>query len=837
VRLALPHNGWKPRGYQRALWDFMEKGGRFAVANWHRRCLAEGTQVTLSNGKWKPIEELVPGDEILTWHEGEYVVDRVKDVWCAGIKSVVSVKASGFPEIICTEDHRFLRHDRNFGNAWREIGDFEVKGQNGSPDCVTILSGINTGIENAVDKAELFGYLITDGSVNDGQQPKFTNTERILCDRVAELAEMFGAVPKFREKGNGWDVGLSNGRAGGGEVVNPIKEMARHEGACAKRSERRAPGFLWESDNETLAAFFAAVVDGDGSLWLFEPKQAFNGKYVAAAAEVKIHAGESESLAWDYYWLLRKMGIAVSSVKLEKESCWTLRIWRRDAVFNLLEKTGHRIRHPRKSEKARIILDKINRIERLKYNDVWLAGISLEDAGIAVTWDIETENYHSFFANGYLVHNSGKDDVCLHHAAIKAHERVGNYWHMLPEYAQARKAIWDSVNPHTGRRRIDEAFPHELRKATREQEMMILFKNGSTWQVVGSDNYNGLMGTSPAGMTNSEYALGDPSAWAYFSPILMENNGWSLFISTPRGKNHFHAMAQSAKKDQDWFYQELTADDTSVFTKVQLESELRRLIDLHGAEYGRSLWLQEYFCSFEAAVVGSIWGDCVETMEREGRIAALNIEHEYPVHTAWDLGFTDDTAIFWFQTVFGELHVVDHYSASGKDIEHYASVLKARARERGFTYGTHWLPHDARPRTIAGGGKSIMQQLMEQNVGRCAIAPRLDKMEGIQAARATFKITHMDANRCEKAIENLRSYRRVWDDEKRIFSNQPLHDHTSHDADAFRYMSLVWKHPKNKDIVPSDHDRLLAGNVTGMTFGQIKKRHRDAKAANSQWKI
>ena len=63
---------------------------------------------------------------------------------------------------------------------------------------------------------------------------------------------------------------------------------------------------------------------------------------------------------------------------------------------------------------------------------------------------------------------------------------------MLPEYGQARKAIWDAVNPHTGKRRIDEAFPPEIRKATRNQEMQIVFKNGSSWQVVGSDRYDAL---------------------------------------------------------------------------------------------------------------------------------------------------------------------------------------------------------------------------------------------------------------------------------------------------------------------------------------------------------
>ena len=124
---------------------------------------------------------------------------------------------------------------------------------------------------------------------------------------------------------------------------------------------------------------------------------------------------------------------------------------------------------------------------------------------------------------------AGKDEFCLRWASVAAFQKVGNYWHMLPMANQARRAIWEAVNPHTGKRRIDEAFPVALRETTREQEMMIRFKNGSTWQVVGSDNYDSLVGAPPVGVTFSEWALADPRAWAFIRPILLENDGWALF--------------------------------------------------------------------------------------------------------------------------------------------------------------------------------------------------------------------------------------------------------------------------------------------------------------------
>lgn len=121
----------------------------------------------------------------------------------------------------------------------------------------------------------------------------------------------------------------------------------------------------------------------------------------------------------------------------------------------------------------------------------------------------------------------GKDEVALNWTAVAALQRQGAYWHLLPEASQGRKAIWDAVNPHTGRRRIDEAFPPELRSQTKDQEMFIRFRNGSTWQVVGSDNYNSLVGSPPAGVVFSEWALAKPDAWTYLRPILAENGGWT----------------------------------------------------------------------------------------------------------------------------------------------------------------------------------------------------------------------------------------------------------------------------------------------------------------------
>jgi hypothetical protein len=423
---------------------------------------------------------------------------------------------------------------------------------------------------------------------------------------------------------------------------------------------------------------------------------------------------------------------------------------------------------------------------------------------------------------------SGKDDLGLHYTACAAHQRVGNYWYMLPQYGQARKSMWDAINPHTGQRRIDEAFPVALRKTTREQEMLIVFLNGSTFQLVGSDNFNSLVGSPPIGLVFSEYALSNPSAWGYLRPILLENGGWAVFNSTPRGRNHFHSLLEFAEHEPGWYGSRLGADQTACFTQPQLTAELREIQAEHGIDYGYALWLQEYFCSFDAAIPGSIWGDCVKKAEETGRITDFAIDRAVPVYTAWDLGRTDDTAIFFYQFRAGQIDIFDHHSSSLKDMPFYLDLLDQKRAEHGFQYAIHHLPHDARPRTLAAGGKSILQQCHDAAqvnplLGKFQIGKRLDLQEGIQAARKTFPYCRFHATRCAKGINSLRQYHREWDAEKKVFCDTPAHDWSSHDSDAFRYLSLSWKEQrKTKAPVPDD---VLKGNPITQTIMQMRDKH------------
>ena len=380
---------------------------------------------------------------------------------------------------------------------------------------------------------------------------------------------------------------------------------------------------------------------------------------------------------------------------------------------------------------------------------------------------------------------AGKDEICLHWAAVAAHQRVGGYWHMLPQAAQARKAVWDAVNPHTGRRRIDEAFPKVLRATTREAEMMIRLKCGSTWQVVGSDNYDRLVGAPPAGVVFSEWALADPDAWAYIRPILAENGGWAVFITTPRGDNHAARLFHAAKTNSDWFAEVLPATSTEVFTPEQLAVERQDYVRDYGESDGETRFQQEYLCRFEAAIVGAYYAQELATARADGRIADVPVDPVAGVITAWDLGISDATAIWFAQSCGSQVRLIDYLENASVGLDWYAKALAGR----GYRYILHLLPHDARVREL-GSGRTRLETLQALGVAPVRAVARHPLADGINAVRRLLARTHIEQNRCRLGLEALAAYRRVWDRRLRSFEDAPLHDWASHGADALRTLAV-----------------------------------------------
>lgn len=389
---------------------------------------------------------------------------------------------------------------------------------------------------------------------------------------------------------------------------------------------------------------------------------------------------------------------------------------------------------------------------------------------------------------------SGKDDLALNLAAIAAWSRPAEYWHMLPEAAQARKVIWEATSPHTGKRRIDQAFPQELRTKTRDDDMTIRWRNGSLWRLVGSDNYESLLGSTPAGVVFSEWALADPKAWSFLRPILLENKGWAIFITTPRGPNHAKTTFDMATSDPDWFGQVLTVDDTKIFSPEALEKERQEYIKEHGPEDGQALFDQEYYCSFDAALVGSYYGAYLTRAQKEGRIGPIPIDRSVLVHTGWDLGIGDSTAIWFIQRAGREYRLIDYHEASGVGLDEYARILNEKRERYRWVYGNHCFPHDMAQRELSSG-KSRADTMRALGFTP-TIVDQHSNGDGVNAVRKLLDQAWIDPERCERGLNSLRNFRREWNDRLKMFGDKYLHDWASHGAKALETFACGYIDPR-----------------------------------------
>lgn len=420
----------------------------------------------------------------------------------------------------------------------------------------------------------------------------------------------------------------------------------------------------------------------------------------------------------------------------------------------------------------------------------------------------------------------GKDDVALHWTCSQAHEKIASYWHMLPLANQARKAIWNAVNPHTGVRRIDEAFPKALRESTQDHEMFIRFKSGSTWQVVGSDNFAGLVGSPPYGVVFSEWSLADPEAWSQLMPILRENKGWAIFIYTPKGKNHGWSTLKHAEANPGtWFAETQAITQTKLLTDEELAEELGQYVSLYGEDDGQAYFDQEYNCSFTAPLLGSYYGSYLARARIDNRIGLFPHVPGIQVYTGWDLGRSDDTTIWFAQRVGGMIRVIDYEYASGQTMDYYARLLQSKP----YLYATHFLPHDGSNK-VQHAPDSLAIQLMTLLAGKgdVIVLPRDDVDAGVNAARQMFALCQFDEAQCEKGIASLESYKREWDDSRKTFKDTPLHDWASHGADGFRTLAVGI--PKSSLNLPKRAPgNIVIGGVSTMTLDEAWRRQDRAR--------
>lgn len=350
----------------------------------------------------------------------------------------------------------------------------------------------------------------------------------------------------------------------------------------------------------------------------------------------------------------------------------------------------------------------------------------------------------------------------------------GRYAYIAPFLSQAKEVAWEYLKRYT----------RPIQTNANESELWVELINGSRIRVHGADNPDRLRGAYLDGAICDEYADWRSSVWGeVIRPMLADRRGSATFIGTPKGKNEFYQLYQHALKNpNEWFSLMLKASDTGILHPDELSDAK--------AQMTPEQYEQEFECSFDAAITGAYYGKELAEADRDGRIREVQYEAGIPVHTAWDLGMGDSTAIWFIQIVGKELRFIDHYENSGFGLDHYVTVLN----QKQYRYGIDWVPHDARVREL-GTGRSRIETLV--NMGRNPkIVPDHKIMDGINAARLTIPQCWFDLDKCSNGIEALRQYRPDWDDKLKTFKDHPRHDWTSHTADAFRYAAMAWREMK-----------------------------------------
>jgi len=382
----------------------------------------------------------------------------------------------------------------------------------------------------------------------------------------------------------------------------------------------------------------------------------------------------------------------------------------------------------------------------------------------------------------------GKTVAAVNHLIMKALEcqkERPRFAYIAPTLKQAKLVAWDYLKHYT------DPVPE---REQRESELMVNLPGGRRVTLFGADNPDAIRGAYFDGVVLDEYGLQPPNLFPeVVRPLLSDRQGWATFLGTPNGRNEFYRVWQRAQQDEtgQWAGVMFKASQTGIITAEEL-------VDARAA-MTEEQYLQEYECSFEAAVRGSIYGSELDAARQEGRITLVPVDPILPVHTTWDLGMGDATSIWFSQhTKTGEVRLVDYYEASGEGLPHYVSVLQ----QKGYAYGEHYAPHDIQVRELSSG-RSRWE--VAQGLGiTFKIVPRIARRtgneleEGIHAARMLLPKCWFDTKKVATGLDALQHYRRDFNARLGEFKATPIHDWSSHAADAFRYLAIWASAPKQE---------------------------------------
>lgn len=406
-------------------------------------------------------------------------------------------------------------------------------------------------------------------------------------------------------------------------------------------------------------------------------------------------------------------------------------------------------------------------------------------------WDDMLDEVKNILVVGHR--RFGKSELMLNDVGRRAAMTPGNYFYMFPEQEHARRAMMKSVNPATGVRRIDEAFPEGFRiGAVKEQEMVVEVRSAggktSVIQFLGSDNYDAVRGASPFGVYLDEWAECDPQALVVLRPIVEENGGYFRFLTTPKGENHVWKQFCAQQGKPDWAVHYITAHDTTVYGAAQLATIRQETMDLLGPELGLALFQQEYLCAWHTVTPGSYYLDLLMKAEAQGRmVGVLPVETE-PVYAAFDLGWSDPTAIWYVQVLRdGMVQCVGYEEITKTSVPDIIRVL----REKSWTYGAILLPHDGAHHELTSG--ETCESILTRNGFLCYVMPQMDEVTQIASVRMLLPLCIFNPKSCERGLTCLKAYHNKYRAETESWSPRPVHNWASHGAKAFATLAYFAK--------------------------------------------
>jgi phage terminase large subunit len=353
-------------------------------------------------------------------------------------------------------------------------------------------------------------------------------------------------------------------------------------------------------------------------------------------------------------------------------------------------------------------------------------------------------------------------------------------------------------------------------------ELCVTYPTGNKVQLIGADDPDSLRGPALSGLTLDEYSQIAPQAFGeVLSKALGDHLGYCIFLGTIKGKDQLYNTYQAAKDDPNWYAawqdidESLATEAGPTITALKRAMEDDRKLVLQGV-MTQAEFDQEWFLSPEAAIKGAIYGTELAAARKEGRICRVPYDPALPVDTDWDLGIGDAMSIWFSQsTRSGEVRLIDYYETTDDGLPQVADMLG----RRGYSYGKHWAPHDIMVREL-GTGKSRLEVaagfgLKFEVTPRIHGAAGMEVEEGIRALRLLLPRCWFDADKCAAGLEALLHYRRDFNTRLQEFKPGPVHDWSSHAADAARGLAVRHQTPKAERPSVQVHWRDSAGGDGG----------------------